>query len=70
MGKNRQFDEAFEPQQRLELFVPVCQAIQHAHQKDIIHRDISPPYNLNLSHPGRLRRLAPARTDLIDGLLR
>src|SRR3954465_10560369 len=27
---------------RLELFIEVCQAVQHAHQKGIIHRDIKP----------------------------
>ncbi|HTS17438.1 MAG TPA: protein kinase [Verrucomicrobiae bacterium] len=40
------------PQQRLELFVPVCKAIQHAHQKGIIHRDIKPSNILVTLHDG------------------
>jgi eukaryotic-like serine/threonine-protein kinase len=35
-------DHHLTPRERLELFVPVCQAIQHAHQKGVIHRDIKP----------------------------
>ncbi len=35
-------DNHLTPRERLELFVPLCQAIQHAHQKGIIHRDIKP----------------------------
>jgi eukaryotic-like serine/threonine-protein kinase len=35
-------DNRLTTRQRLELFVPVCLAIQHAHQKGIIHRDIKP----------------------------
>ncbi len=35
-------DSHLTPRERLELFVPVCQAIQHAHQKGVIHRDIKP----------------------------
>ena len=29
-------------EERLELFIQVCQAVQHAHQKGVIHRDIKP----------------------------
>jgi eukaryotic-like serine/threonine-protein kinase len=41
------------PAERLELLVPVCQAIQHAHQKGIIHRDIKPSNVLVALYDGR-----------------
>src|SRR5262245_25111388 len=38
------------PRQRLELFVSVCQAVQHAHHKGIIHRDLKPANILVSTH--------------------
>jgi serine/threonine protein kinase/tetratricopeptide (TPR) repeat protein len=46
-------DARLSPRERLELFVPVCQAIQHAHQKGIIHRDIKPSNMLVTLYDGK-----------------
>jgi serine/threonine protein kinase/tetratricopeptide (TPR) repeat protein len=39
--------------ERLELFVPVCRAVQHAHQKGIVHRDLKPSNVLVCVQDGR-----------------
>ncbi len=41
------------PRERLDLFVPVCQAIQHAHQKGVIHRDVKPTNVMVTLHDGK-----------------
>jgi eukaryotic-like serine/threonine-protein kinase len=45
-------DNRLTTRQRLGLFVGVCRAVQHAHQKGVIHRDIKPSNVLVASHDG------------------
>jgi serine/threonine protein kinase/WD40 repeat protein len=42
------------PRERLELFVQVCQAVQHAHTKGIIHRDLKPSNVMVTLHDSRV----------------
>src|SRR5262249_1811683 len=41
------------PRQRLERFIPLCQAVQHAHHKGIIHRDLKPSNVLVAPYDGK-----------------
>ncbi|MHC4497531.1 MAG: protein kinase domain-containing protein [Planctomycetota bacterium] len=44
---------SLDTRQRLELFIEVCKAVQHAHQKGIIHRDIKPTNVMITLHDGK-----------------
>jgi eukaryotic-like serine/threonine-protein kinase len=46
-------ERGLSPRQILELFIPVCNAIQHAHHKGIIHRDLKPSNVLVTEYDGR-----------------
>ncbi len=46
-------ERRLKPRERLELFIPVCQAVQHAHQKGVIHRDLKPGNVLVAQYDGR-----------------
>jgi serine/threonine protein kinase len=47
--------ERLTSRQRLELFVEVCEAIQHAHTKGVLHRDVKPSNVLVTEAEGRAR---------------
>ncbi len=46
-------DHKLDTRERLQLFLQVCQAVQHAHQKGIIHRDIKPSNVIVSSYDGK-----------------
>ncbi len=63
-------EHELKPLQRIELFIAVCHAIQHAHQKGIIHRDIKPSNILVAEAPATTpgtQALAGTRPSTVDG---
>ncbi len=46
-------DRRLSTRERLELAIPVCKAVQHAHQKGVIHRDIKPSNVLIALYDGK-----------------
>jgi serine/threonine protein kinase len=45
-------EHCLDPRERLGLFIQICNAVQHAHQKGIVHRDVKPSNILVANHDG------------------